>query len=252
MPLIGSFGNSPSQGFGQRAGVPFLATGGTITTFTSGGITYISHVFTSNGTFSVSSGLAKTVDYLIAAGGGGGGSEWGGGGGGGGLKTGTFTALKGSSVSITIGAGGNVATNANGNAGVGSSTSGSLTVSTTGGGRGGTRGAVGGGGGSGGGGGGSGAAGGGGTAGEGNAGATAFGIGIGGGGGGKGNAGSAYFGGSGFTSSLSGTSITYSWGGAAKYGTNSTAGTGQGGWGRDGGNLANAGASGVVVFRYRK
>jgi hypothetical protein len=48
----------------------FLAFGGTVTTYTDGGITYKVHTFTSSGDFTVTSG--GSVDYLIVAGGGGG------------------------------------------------------------------------------------------------------------------------------------------------------------------------------------
>jgi autotransporter-associated beta strand protein len=80
------------------------ATGGAITT--SGD--YIIHTFTSNGTFSVSSG--GTVEYLIVGGGGGGlgsddGGEGGGGGGAGGVVYGSGTRTPGS-YTVSVGAGG--------------------------------------------------------------------------------------------------------------------------------------------------
>ena len=64
-------------------GVTGDATGGTVTTYSSGGNDYKVHTFTSNGTFTISAGSGN-VDYLVIAGGGGGGGEVGGGGGGGG------------------------------------------------------------------------------------------------------------------------------------------------------------------------
>ena len=40
-------------------------TGGEIVSYTSGGTTYIAHIFKSSGTFST--GTAKTVEYLVVA-----------------------------------------------------------------------------------------------------------------------------------------------------------------------------------------
>lgn len=78
-------------------------TGGTITT--SGG--YRIHSFTSNGTFSVPSSFLGTIDVLVVGGGGGGGSDMGGGGGGGGVIYNTgFSVTPGSSIAVTVGAGG--------------------------------------------------------------------------------------------------------------------------------------------------
>ena len=59
----------------------FQATGGTETTYSSGGVDYRVHTFTSSGTFQVTAG-AKSVDFLVIAGGGGGDSNRGAGGGG--------------------------------------------------------------------------------------------------------------------------------------------------------------------------
>ena len=56
-------------------------TGGEIVSYTSGGNTYIAHIFKNSGTFTT--GAAKTVEYLVVAGGGGAGNYGGGGGGGG-------------------------------------------------------------------------------------------------------------------------------------------------------------------------
>jgi hypothetical protein len=83
----------------------FNATGGTETTYSSGGTDYKVHTFTSSGTFQVTSG-AKTVDVLIVAGGGAGGGGTAGGGGGGGviaqslvLPTGTYPIVIGAGAS---------------------------------------------------------------------------------------------------------------------------------------------------------
>jgi hypothetical protein len=85
-------------------------SGGTATTYTSGGVTYNVHTFTSSGTLTVtSSGL---VDVLVVGGGGGAGVDYGSGGGGGGAlieKGGVF--LEGGSTTVTVGAGGAGGTN---------------------------------------------------------------------------------------------------------------------------------------------
>jgi hypothetical protein len=72
----------------------FNATGGTESTYTTGGITYKVHSFTSSGTFTVTAGQG-TVEYVVVAGGGGGGghadeqfyNDGGGGGGAGGYRS---------------------------------------------------------------------------------------------------------------------------------------------------------------------
>ena len=77
------------------------ATGGTVTE--AGG--YRIHTFTSNGTFTVTSG--GNVEYLVVAGGGGGGQGYqAGGGGAGGYKTGTLAVTAGTAITVTVGAGG--------------------------------------------------------------------------------------------------------------------------------------------------
>ena len=114
----------------------FEATGGTITT--AGGYKY--HTFTSSGTFTVSKGSA-TVEYLVVAGGGGGGganssgSGGRGGGGAGGMLAGSSVFSSGS-YTVTIGAGGaGGAAGANhGSNGSNSSISGSVTITSLGGG----------------------------------------------------------------------------------------------------------------------
>ena len=86
----------------------FSAVGGAEASYSSGGVSYKSHTFTSSGSFEVSS-AAKSVDYLIVAGGGGGHGSYqspgGGGGGAGGMITGTATLAPGT-YTITVGAGG--------------------------------------------------------------------------------------------------------------------------------------------------
>ena len=82
----------------------FSATGGdTIDTSTRSG--YKVHIFTSPGTFSVTSG-SKTVEYVVVAGGGGSAAQTTvGGGGGGGVRSGTLTASTGE-YPVVRGAGG--------------------------------------------------------------------------------------------------------------------------------------------------
>ena len=55
---------------------PVVATGGTVTTYTQGGITYKLHTFTGNGVFTVSSG-GSVETFLVGAGGAGGTSGYG-------------------------------------------------------------------------------------------------------------------------------------------------------------------------------
>ena len=80
-----------------------IATGGAITTVGQWRI----HRFNSSGTFTLTSFVGTTllIDYLIVSGGGGGGMDMGGGGGGGGVLTGSAT-LSVSSYTITVGGGG--------------------------------------------------------------------------------------------------------------------------------------------------
>ena len=81
-------------------GIPFTATGGTITTSGS----YTIHTFTSSGTFTPA--IAGTVDYLVVAGGGGGGFEVGGAGGAGGFRTAAGFSVAATGLTVTVGAGG--------------------------------------------------------------------------------------------------------------------------------------------------
>jgi hypothetical protein len=251
--------------------------GGTLTT--SGGNQI--HTFTSSGTLSPLTPV--TASYLVVAGGGGGGNVgYGGGGGAGGLLTSSTTLYSGATYVVTVGAGGNSATN--GSNSVVSGT-GLTTITSTGGGAGGSIGAVGSAGGSGGGGGGattSTQAGGAGTSGQGFAGGSgtgATGTAVGGGGGGASAVGQnapsstqGGAGGAGTASSISGTSVTYAGGGGGGHsgGNNGAGGAGGGGaagapavsgttnLGGGGGGAGNGGAgtngasggSGVVIISY--
>lgn len=89
-----------------------VATGGTITSYTSGGINYNVHRFTSNGVFALSSFPGgSTLDVLCVAGGGGGGTGRGGGGGAGQLRYGTLSNIATGNYTITVGAGGSASSN---------------------------------------------------------------------------------------------------------------------------------------------
>lgn len=255
------------------------ATGGTESTITVDGVNYRLHVFTTNGTFTVTS--PGEVEYLIVGGGGGGGSNstgtrGGGGGGGGGLLTGTST-VAAQNYAIVVGSGGSKGVNVAG--AIGQNSSFNSIVAVGGGGGGGDGGGlhpatVGGSGG----GGGShnnvslGAAG---TTGQGNAGgnnssASPFPGGGGGGAGASGTNGAGSIGGNGgagLASSITGTSVFYAGGGGGgtfSAGTGGTGGVGGGGNGNSvvagsagtdglgggGGNQADGG-DGIVIIRYR-
>lgn len=122
---------------GVGAGGAFMvATGGTETTYTSGGFTYKSHKFTSSGTFTVTSlGESPSVDVLVVAGGGGTGAERKSGGGAGGFRTNTQTIVSATGYTVTVGTAGpyNTQTTRGGN----SSFVGASTITSTGGGSGG-------------------------------------------------------------------------------------------------------------------
>jgi hypothetical protein len=90
---------------------PIVATGGSTSTYTEGGVEYKAHTFTSSGTLSISDvGSEGLIEFLAiaggASGGGGGVDDTGGGGGAGGalLETATLTAT--GSYSIVVGGGG--------------------------------------------------------------------------------------------------------------------------------------------------
>jgi hypothetical protein len=243
------------------------AQGGNIVT-TDG--TYVYHTFTSSGAFIPNEAL--TVDYLVVAGGGGGGSFVGGGGGAGGYRTsigGSALSLTAKSYPVIVGSGGAGAPAPSSYPGTnGSAGSNSVfgTITSSGGGYGGTYNTAGGSGGSGGGGGASnpsGGSGGTGNAGsyspsEGNNGGSGFNYnsgtqtdGTGGGGGGSSvagtNAGSTQpgNGGNGTTNSISGSSITYAGGGGGGCYNDVAQGSGGTGGGGAGGAQNATGQSGV-------
>jgi hypothetical protein len=266
--------------FGTTPTIAPKATGGDVID-TDG--TYWYHIFRSSGTFTPATPL--TCDYLVVAGGGGGGPTAGGGGGAGGYRTsigGSPLSLVTSAYTVTIGAGG--ASNTIGANSVFS------TITSTGGGRGGSSatGDIGGNGGSGGGAagnsdgtfaggsgntpstspsqgnnGGSGQGTSGSRNGGGGGGATAV------GGNGSTSSSTAGNGGAGTANSITGSSVTYAGGGGggASAGTPGTGGAGGGGAGSQtagtptagtantgggggGGNAGATGGSGIVVVRY--
>jgi hypothetical protein len=229
---------------------PNSNAGGTYTTYTSGGVAYALHAFTSVGTTTFSNISVIANARVLIVGGGGGGGAWGGGGGGaGGLISLTNQTINTASYSIVVGSGGTgaiasmgsspyVATNStNGN------NSSAFGQTAVGGGRGGGYQFNAGNGGSGGGGSYSGASGTG-TSGQGNNGGSNS-IGSGSGGGGAGTAGSnaandpgaAGNGGDGLANDITGTSLYYAGGGGGATNQVSPA-TGLGGLG-GGGNGAN-------------
>ena len=89
------------DGYFRGASTGGYPTGGTVTTYSSGGTTYRVHSFLSNGNFVA--GSSGVVDMLIVGGGGGGGNYLGGGGGGGAvlhvqnrtLSAGTYAVVRG-------------------------------------------------------------------------------------------------------------------------------------------------------------
>ena len=94
-----------------------LASGGIITTYTDNNIFYVTHTFTSSGTFTANSNITN-IDYLIVGGGGAGsggqgGSYEGAGGGAGGLVYRTNQTFTAGTYSITIGNGGSGANRGN-------------------------------------------------------------------------------------------------------------------------------------------
>jgi hypothetical protein len=100
----------------------------------TGGVSLISSV----ATLIVSSSGSITVEYLVIAGGGGGGGSHGGGGGAGGYRSGSTTLTAGTQYTVTVGSGGAGGVNIGG-AGVAGSNSSAFTVTSAGGGGGGTR-----------------------------------------------------------------------------------------------------------------
>ena len=204
------------------------------------------------GTISMSDlqGKSNTYDvsYLVVAGGGGGGTDGGGGGGAGGVRTGTYTLTPSAVYTFSVGAGGAAGQNISDNGG--DSSFGIITA--TGGGYGGyniaPHGDNGGVGGSGGGGAslGVGAAG---ISGQGYGGANGGSGGPynGGGGGGAGSAASGGAGGIGYTSSITGSSVTYAIGGNGSS-SSPSAGYGSGGGGGAPGLYGSNGNAGVSII----
>ncbi len=96
--------NNTSRSFTITVACPFHgATGGTITTYSDGGVNYKVHTFTADGTFDAGSG--GTADVLVV-GGGGGGKSYGGGGGGGSVIHLQSKPVTASTYAIVIGSGG--------------------------------------------------------------------------------------------------------------------------------------------------
>src|SRR6056300_1432720 len=81
-----------------------LPSGGTVTTYSSGGNNYRVHTFTSSGTWTNT--FSQNVDLLLLAGGGSGGTDNGGGAGAGGMLEPTSVATLAQGYTITIGGGG--------------------------------------------------------------------------------------------------------------------------------------------------
>ena len=86
------------------------ATGGIVSDYSEGPTVYRAHIFTSSGTFNVTStgDFGEDVEYLVVAGGGagGGGAYNGAGGGAGGYRTGTGMPISVGSYPVTVGGGG--------------------------------------------------------------------------------------------------------------------------------------------------
>ena len=227
--------------------------------------------------FSITSVIPVSTEYLVVAGGGGGGlgngayREGGGGGGAGGFKTGTLNLTPGTSYTITVGAKGSGRT---GSTGFGTNGGDSIfsTITSTGGGAGAPHDTSGAAGGSGGGAGCQGSSGGNASpAGQGNAGGAGY-LGSAAGAGGGGGAGGA--GGAGLSSSITGSAVLYAAGGGggahvtsgAAGGVGAGRGGGQqtsvtataasdntgsgGGGGPDTTNVGRDGGSGVVILKY--
>jgi hypothetical protein len=247
------------------------ATGGTIACHADG---YISHSFTSSGTFTPTTSISN-AEYLVIAGGGAGGVNQGGGGGAGGYRSSVVGESSGGGASaesrvnfasgtvytVTVGAGGTGGFNNTPQAGadgIASSITGSgfTTISTVGGGGGGAASINGRAGGSGGG------RGGGSTAGTGTANQGFAGNSV--GGGGAGNAGVSPEGGDGLYSSITGTSVgraggagypgVTTWGAGrqniSQLASSGVVNTGSGGAPWDGTYNSGSGGSGIVVIRY--
>jgi hypothetical protein len=241
-------------GISAIGGVTPKATGGTVTSDS----TYWYHSFEMSGNFVPNQSLS--CDYLVVAGGGGGGSWSGGGGGAGGFRTGSAFSVTAQSYPITVGGGGSGSPDRNSN-GTNGTNSIFSTITSSGGGYGGSDSVKGGvSGGSGGGGAPNSGAGGSGNTpstspSQGNNGGTAgsgapFPAGGGGGAGAVGSNGSgsqAGNGGAGTSSSISGTAITYAGGGGGSLDSGTPSGFGTGGVGGGGnGGGTTSGFPGTV------
>jgi hypothetical protein len=93
---------------GSKWNRPLQVAGGTTSTYTSGGITYTLHTFSSSSNLYVRECQAGlSVTYLVVGGGGGGGGKrMGGGGGAGGVLTGTMTLSSNTIYAVEVGVGG--------------------------------------------------------------------------------------------------------------------------------------------------
>ncbi len=101
--LAGAMGLLVESAHGQEP----VATGGTVTNYSIGGINYLAHLFTNLGGTNITFTRGGEIEVLIVAGGGGGGHNGGGGGGAGGVVyADSVTVTNGQSVSITVGDGG--------------------------------------------------------------------------------------------------------------------------------------------------
>ena len=88
--------------FGSSFDGPTIATGGTTSSITDGGVNYILHTFTGSGTFSVVRG--GKIDFVVIAGGGPGGGGNGGGGAGGMSNTTNYSLTKtAANYAVTVG-----------------------------------------------------------------------------------------------------------------------------------------------------
>ena len=94
---------SPVRG-SSGAGDPALATGGIVSDYTVGDVTYRVHTFAASGSLTVTEG--GTADVLVVGGGGSGGGDLGGGGGAGGVVYVEGYTLQPQIYSVTVGAGG--------------------------------------------------------------------------------------------------------------------------------------------------
>ena len=88
----------------EVSGRPVIATGGTVSQYSSAGVAYVAHRYTGGADFVLHRSIP--VEHLIVAGGGGGGSRHGGGGGAGGVIVGGPTSRDPRTYGVTVGLGG--------------------------------------------------------------------------------------------------------------------------------------------------